>query len=136
MLSIVLVAATLATASPAAAPVETVVLKPIASTVKGTATVGVAATGTAARARFALTGLRPGVLVRAVVQAGTCERPSASFAAAGTARATADGKARSSARVAIAGRPVSWSTISDGGHVVSVITEGRAVACGPIPGMS
>jgi hypothetical protein len=132
MLSMLIVAVTLATA----APVETVVLEPIASSVKGTATVGVAATGTAARARFALTGIRPGVLVRAVVLAGTCKRPSASFAAAGAARATADGRARWSARVAIAGSPVSWTTIADGNQVVTVISGGRTAACAAIPGMS
>ncbi|HEY7398193.1 MAG TPA: hypothetical protein VH538_07825 [Gaiellaceae bacterium] len=129
-------AATFATASLAASPVETVVLEPIASSVKGTATVGVAGTGTTARARFALTGVRPGALVRAVVQAGSCKRPSASLAAAGAARATAAGKARWSARVSIAGRLVSWIAIADGDHVVTVISDGHAAACAAIPGMS
>jgi hypothetical protein len=81
--------------------------------------------------RFSLHGLKPGSSVRAVVNAGTCRRPGASFLGAGGAQSGSTARAAWRANVRLA-----WSTAADGSHVVRVIVDGRAVACGAIPGMS
>ena len=127
-----LCAGVLAAAASAAVSYERVVFK--SSSVTGSAVIDPAASGT--RVTFDLRGLKPHAAVRAVMQAGNCKRHGASFASVGSARAGANGKAKWSARVKIAGDSVPWSTINDHGHVLSLIVNGRAVACAPVPGMS
>jgi Cu/Zn superoxide dismutase len=118
-----LAAAALALA--AANPTETVQLGKL-----GTVTAGQQGSGTLAR--FSLHGLPAGTRARAVLNAGTCKRPSASFAGAGSARVDPRGRAVWKAKV-----PVAWSIVADGGHVFRVVgANGKPLACGVVPGMS
>ena len=115
-------------------PTEGVKLSAVGSSrVSGLATAGQRGKGT--RVVFTVRGLQPGAKVRAVMQAGTCAKPGASFATAGKATANASGVARWSADVLFHGMPVAWSTISDGAHHFSIVGVGR-LACGVVPGMS
>jgi hypothetical protein len=130
----VAVFAVAATAAFAINPTEGVKLSADAgSTVSGLATAGRRGKGT--HVVFVVRGLQPGAKVRGVMQAGTCAKPSASFATAGSATADAKGVARWSAGVLFRGEPVAWSTISDGAHHFSVVGV-RRLACGVVPGMS
>jgi hypothetical protein len=125
-----------AVAAPAFAvnPTEGVRLSAVGgSKVTGLATAGARGKGT--HVVFAVRGLRPGAKVRAVMRAGTCAKPGASFAAAGGATANAKGVARWSAAVLFHWQPVAWSTIADGAHQFSIVGAGT-LACGVVPGMS
>jgi hypothetical protein len=135
--SIVVAAVTLLLAAGAGAvnPTEGVALKAVAeSGVAGKATAGARGAGT--RVVFSIRGLAPGAKARAIMQAGTCKRSSASFAPVGSAAANASGTAQWSANVRFHGEPVGWATIADGAHVFQILAGGRVVACGVIPGMS
>lgn len=103
------------------------------SKVSGLATAGARGKGT--QVSFVVRGLQPGTKVHAVMQAGTCAKPSASFATAGSATADANGVARWSAGVRFHGQPVGWSTIADGAHHFSIVGA-RRLACGAVPGMN
>ena len=130
-----LVAVFAAAATLAVAPTEGVPLTALGgSGVTGKATAGAQLAGT--RVVFRVRGISPNAAVRAIFQAGTCAKRSASFAAVGSVHADAGGQAKWSARVLFHGTPVSWQTAADGGHVLVVIAAGKAVACGVIPGMS
>jgi hypothetical protein len=123
-----------ATAALAVNPTEGVKLTAVGgSKVSGLATAGARGKGT--HVVFVVRGLEPGAKVRAVMQAGKCSKPSASFATAGSATADANGVARWSASVLFRGEPVTWSTISDGAHHFNVVGA-RRLACGVVPGMS
>ena len=127
-------AASVATAAFAAAPTETIRLhaRP-GSTVTGSATVGASTRGTLVL--LDLHGLVPASGVRALLHAGTCAHFGASFAAIVTATANAKGALRIRGHVLFHGLPVDYSTIADGGHVITVVSGSRVVACGVIPGM-
>ena len=124
-----------ASAALAAAPTETIRLhsRP-GSTVAGSATVGSSGAGTLVL--LDLHGLAPGSGVRSLLHAGTCAHFGASFAAIVTATANAKGAVRTRGHVSFHGMPVDYSTIADGGHVITVVSRSRVVACGVIPGMS
>jgi hypothetical protein len=116
-------------------PTETVRLKAVdGSGITGTAVAGAKGSGT--RVVFTIKGLKASAAVRAVFHAGTCARSSASFANAGNAAADASGTARWTTRILFHGQPVAWSGAADGGHTLTLISGGRVVACGTIPGMS
>jgi Cu/Zn superoxide dismutase len=134
LVAILVVALATAGAALAVNPTETVPLKAAGSPVRGTVTAGAAGKGT--RVVFKLRGLPANAAVRAVFQAGTCARPSASFAAAGSALADAKGVASWTGTIRFHGTPVSWKTAADGGHLIAVVVGGKVVACGVIPGMS
>jgi hypothetical protein len=126
--------AAVAAAALAVNPTEGVRLSAVGgSKVTGLATAGALGKGT--HVVFVVRGLRPGAKVRAAMQAGTCRKPSASFATAGGASADAKGVARWSAAVLFRGQPVAWSTIADGAHHFSIVGA-SALACGVVPGMS
>ncbi|HKP18960.1 MAG TPA: hypothetical protein VJT84_10800 [Gaiellaceae bacterium] len=74
--------------------------------------------------------------VRVLLQAGTCARPSASFAVVGSGRATRAGAFASSGLLRFRGASVEAATVADGRHVFAVVANGRRVACAPIPGIS
>src|SRR5882672_4922013 len=96
-----------ATAAFAVNPTEGVKLSAVGgSKVSGLATAGARAKGT--HVVFVVRGLQPGAKVRAVMQAGKCAKPSASFGTAGSATADAEGVARWSANVLFRGLPVAW----------------------------
>jgi hypothetical protein len=90
--------------------------------------------GAGTQVRIAIRGLEPRGSVRAIVRAGTCARPSASFASAGAGKAANDGTAHLKAAVLFHGsQPVAWSTVAGGNHTIALIAEGRMAACGAIP---
>jgi hypothetical protein len=129
------IALLLAVAAIAANPTETIKLKPVGGAgVSGTATMGARGSGT--HAVLALRGLAANGSVRALLHAGTCRRPSASFASIGSASANAGGVARWSSTIRFRMEPVSWTTVADGAHVVAIVSGAKVVACGVIPGMS
>ena len=103
------------------------------SRVTGSALVAAKSDGT--RVTITLYGLAPKVAVRATLHAGTCAKPSASFAAIVSTKATAAGGATATAQILFRGKPVSFIGIADGEHTVTVIAGSRVVACGAIPVM-
>jgi hypothetical protein len=134
VLAVAFVAIAVASAAFAVNPTEGVKLSAVGgSKVTGLATAGQRGKGT--HVVFVVRGLEPGAKVRAVMHAGRCAKPGASFATAGTATADAKGVARWSAGVLFRGEPVAWSTISDGAHHFSIVGA-RRLACGVVPGMS
>ncbi len=81
-----------------------------------------------------VSGLPPGASAQASVQAGTCATPGASAAMLPSLTADAGGRATASGFVLFRGAEnVAFSTVADGGHVVSITSGGRVVACGAIP---
>ncbi|HEY6960854.1 MAG TPA: hypothetical protein VI408_03090 [Gaiellaceae bacterium] len=122
-----------ATTGVAATPTERVILASGAH-LSASAVVGSAGTGT--RVAFTVSGARPHAELRAILNAGTCRRRSASFAAAGSARADSRGHAAWATRLRFHGGDVRWATVSDGAHVLVLIVNGKAAACAAIPGMS
>jgi hypothetical protein len=54
----------------------------------------------------------------------------------GAGRADATGRLASARAVRVRGMPPGIETVADGGHVLTVVEDGRDVACGAIPGMS
>ena len=132
---VALAAAALAANVTAANPTETVVFKQVAkSGVAGTATVGANGVGTKVSVR--LTGLAPRAKATVLLRVGRYPKLSASFAKAVTATADARGVARASSAVRFRGKPVSFSVVADGDHVLTVVVGGRIVAYAEIPGMS
>lgn len=116
-------------------PTERVLLRPLAqSGVSGSAVVGARGEGT--RVVLALRGLEAGAKVRALLLAGTCRKPSASFAEIAAGKATAAGRYAVTGSVRYRGEPVGITTTMDGGHLVMIVAGGKQVACGVIPGMS
>ena len=130
-----LAAAGMASAALAAAPTETIPLhaRP-GSTVAGSTTVGAGPAGTLVL--LDLHGLAPRSGVRALLHAGTCAHFGASFAATVTATANPKGAVHTRGHVLFHGLSVDYSTIADGGHVITVVSGSRVVACGVVPGMS
>ena len=116
-------------------PTERVQLQPLAaSPVRATAVVGRHGRGT--QVAVDVSKAPPHARVRAVLNAGTCFKRSASFADAGSARNNGDGRAHWTARILFHNGPVGWDTVADGGHILVLIINGKAAACGSIPGMS
>ena len=67
------------------------------------------------------------------MNAGTCDQPSASFAALPDLAADASGKAAATGKVLFRGaEDVALAAMADGQHVISIQTD-QVVACGAIP---
>jgi LPXTG-motif cell wall-anchored protein len=102
------------------------------SGVSGTARLTSAGEGT--EVTLELSGLEPDAEAQASMHAGTCDMPSASFAALPNLRADAEGRATASGRVLFQGaEDVALATMADGEHIISVSSGGQVVACGAIP---
>jgi hypothetical protein len=88
----------------------------------------------ATQVSLALSGLPAGASAQGSVQAGTCATPGAS--AAMLPNLTADGGGRASAGGFVQFRGaenVAFPIVVEGGHIVSIVSGGRVVACGAIP---
>ncbi len=78
-------------------------------------------------------GLPAGAEARAVMTAGTCAQPGASFATLPNLKADTNGKAKASGSILFHGTdPVSLATVADGQHMISIQPD-KVVACGVIP---
>jgi hypothetical protein len=113
---------------------ETVVvqLDPVGgSGVSGTATLSAAGEGT--NVVLDIGGMAPGTAARGTMQAGTCDMPSASFAALPDLEANATGRATATGSVLFRGTDdVALETMADGEHIIAIQTD-QVVACGVIP---
>ena len=113
---------------------ETVVvqLDPVGgSGVSGTATLSAAGEGT--NVALDMGGLAPGTAARGTMQAGTCDVPSASFAALPDLQADAAGRATATGSVLFRGtEDVALETMADGEHIFAIQSD-QLVACGVIP---
>ncbi len=118
----------------------TVHLRPTGhSRVHGTAVATTRGGGT--QVVFSLYGLPARAHVRAVMQWGTCRRPSASFSTVGGGTADTGGRARWSAPVLFHGMPTPLRTLTQGPHIFRVFEttlSGRYrrsgdEACGAVP---
>lgn len=131
----VLVAA-VAVSSAAGGIAETIKLTPRnGSGVTGTATVSSPGETAAAAVRVKVRGLKPGAFVRIQLNAVSGKNTSASTVLILSARADAKGALVASGRVRYRGTPVTFSTIADGAHAISVVSGGKLVARGIVPGM-
>jgi len=120
----------------AAGIAETIKLTPRGgSGVTGTATVSSPGDTVAARVVVRVKGLKPGALARVQLNVVEGKNTSASTALILTARADAKGSLVASGRVRYRGTPVTFASIADGVHAVSVLSGGRLVARGVIPGI-
>ena len=120
----------------AAGIAETIKLTPrVGSGVSGTATVASPGDTAAARVSVKVRGLTPGAFVRVQLNVVDGKNTSASTALILTSRADAGGRLVASGRVRYRGLPVTFASIADGAHAVSVVTAGRVVARGVIPGI-
>lgn len=134
MKALALVAVLLAVAVPAATAgiAETIKLAPQGgSGVAGTATVSSPGDRAAAAVSVRLRGLEPGASVRVVLNAVK----GASIVRILSARAGKTGTVVASGRVRYRGEPVTFASIADGAHAVSVVAGDRLVARGVIPGI-
>lgn len=78
-------------------------------------------------------GLPGGADAQAILNAGTCAQPSASFVALPGLKADSSGKATATGPILFHGTdPVALATIADGQHIISFKTD-KIVACGVIP---
>lgn len=113
----------------------TVQLNPMdGSGVSGTATLTAAGEGT--EVTLDLQGLTPNAAAQAAMQAGTCDMPSASFAALPELTADANGTATATGEILFRGTDaVALATMADGEHVIT-IQAGQVVACGVIPALA
>ncbi len=78
-------------------------------------------------------GLPAGAEAHAIMNAGTCAQPSASFATLPDLKADANGKATATGSILFHGtEPVALAAVADGQHMISIQTD-KVVACGVIP---
>lgn len=130
----VVAALALGPAASAVNPYVHVALRPSGgSGVSGSALVAAKKDGT--RVTVTLYGLAPRTAVRATLHAGTCAKPSASFAVILSTKATATGGASAAAQLVLGGKPVSYFDVADGEHTITIIAGSRVVACGAVPAM-
>ena len=102
------------------------------SGVSGDATLVTSGEGTEVTLNVA--GLAANAEAQASMHAGTCEQPSASFAALPSLKADANGNATATGRVLFQGtEDVALLTMADGQHIISISSGGQVVACGAIP---
>ena len=135
---VAVVAAVAAVAVPAggAGVSETIRLAPKGgSGVTGTATIASPGDRAAAAVTVKVRGLAPNAPVRVVLNAVERGRLGASVAIVLSAHANGRGALTASGRVRYRGTPVTFATIADGAHALSVIAAGRVVARGIVPGM-
>ena len=123
--------------APSAAGIaETIRLTPRnASCVTGTATLSSPGDAAAAAVRISTRGLRPGALVSIRLNVVGPKHTSASTIAILSGRADAKGAFTASGRVRYRGAPVTFATIADGSHAISVVSGGKVVARGVVPGI-
>ncbi len=115
---------------------ETIKLSPRGgSGVSGTATVASPGDAAAASVRVKVRGLKPRALARIQLNVVEGTNTSASTVLIASRRADARGVLVASGRVFYRGRPVTFATIADGAHAVSVLTGGKVVARGIVPGI-
>ena len=102
------------------------------SGVSGTARV--TAAGEGSEVTLNVSGLEANAEAQASLHSGTCDMPSASFAALPNLTADADGRASGSGTILFQGSEnVALASIADGEHVIIVQSGGQNVACGVIP---
>jgi hypothetical protein len=133
-----LLATLLVLAVPAASAgiAETIKLAPKGgSAVSGTATVASPGDRAAAAVSVKLRGLKPRAAVRITLNVVIGKETSASTTLILSARANERGALAASGRVRYRGEPVTFASIADGSHAISVVTGGKLVARGVIPGM-
>lgn len=131
----VLVAA-VAVSSAASGIGETIKLAPRnGSGVTGIATISSPGDTAAAAVRVKVRGLKPGALVRIQLNTVSGKNPSASTVLIASARADAKGALVASGRARYRGTPVTFSTIADGAHAISLVSGGKLVARGIVPGL-
>ena len=138
LLIVASVIAAASVASPAVGGVaETIKLSPRnGSGVTGTATIASPGDASAAAVRVKVRGLKPRVGVRIQLNVVDRGNTSASTTLIASARADARGVLTSSGRVRFRGGPVTFATIADGMHAISVVSGGKVVARGIVPGMN
>jgi hypothetical protein len=118
-----------------AAPTLTVDLVPAAKT-KVVASANVTAQGKGTAIAIRVHGLKLGTRVRAILRAGTCHAPSASFASIASGTVGSNATALLHGTVRSRGTdPVAFDTVADGSHTISVLTDAGVIACGRVPGM-
>ncbi len=101
------------------------------SGVSGTAVLTREGEGT--KVTLEIQGLPATAEARAVMNAGTCAQPSASFATLPNLKADSNGKATATGSILFHGtEAVALETIADGQHIISIQTD-KVVACGVIP---
>jgi hypothetical protein len=105
------------------------------SGVSGTALVSSPGDRAAAIVKVTVHGLEPGAFARVQLNTVSGRNTSASTVLIVSARADASGRLAASGRVLYRGQPVTFATIADGAHAVSVLTGGKVVARGIVPGM-
>jgi hypothetical protein len=105
------------------------------SRVSGTATVSSPGDAAAARVSVTVRRLAPGAAVRIQLNAVERGRTGASTVVILTGRADAKGGFAGSGRIRYRGEPVTFASVADGAHAFSVVTGGRVVARGILPGM-
>jgi hypothetical protein len=133
---VILVGGAIAVSPASGGIAETIKLSPRnASGVMGTATVASPGDASAAAVRVNVRGLKPRALVRIQLNVVNRKYTSASTVLIVSARAGAQGALVASGRVRYRGEPVTFATIADGAHAISVVTGGRVVARGIVPGM-
>jgi hypothetical protein len=106
------------------------------SAVSGTATASSPGDRAAAAVSVKLRGLKPGASVRIMLNVVVGKQTGASTTLILSARANDRGTLAASGRVRYRGEPVTFASIADGAHAISVVTGGKLVARGVIPGMS
>ena len=134
-----LLAAFLAIAAPIATAgiAETIRLAPRGgSAVSGTATASSLGDRAAAAISVKLRGLKPGAGVRIMLNVVVGKETGASTTLIVSAQANDRGALAASGRVRYRGEPVTFASIADGDHAISVVTGGKVVARGVIPWMA
>jgi hypothetical protein len=135
LLVLVTLTLTVPLAQPAAA--QAILTGPISpasgSNVRGEVSVAAGDQG-AAFITVRLSGLAPRSMADVNLNAGTCSQPSASVLRLFTIQADDQGQVVANAPVFTPqGTPFPLAQLTDGNHVVVVLTDGRAAACGPVP---
>jgi hypothetical protein len=105
------------------------------SGVSGTGVAASPGDNAAARISVKVKGLKPGAVARVQLNVVVGRNTSASTVLIVTGRADAAGKLVASGRVLYRGTPVTFASIADGAHAVSIVSGGRVVARGVIPGI-
>lgn len=135
-LAALVVAAAVAVSAAGAGIAETIKLTPRGgSGVTGTATVSSPGDAAAAVVRVKVRGLGPRAFVRIQLNVVEGKNTSASTVLILSARADTKGALVASGRVRYRGTPVTFATIADGAHTISVVTGGKVVARGIVPGI-
>ena len=125
-------AAGLAAVAAAATPQRDFKVLPVgASHVTGTGTLRSA--GIETGLQLMLSGLPRNRKFRVLLHTGTCARRSATSTVLGIATSGSNGTARYSSLVRRNGAAMSFASVADGKHVVTVVVKTKTLACGAIP---